>query len=71
MRDPKRIDRILAKLGELWKLYPDQRLGQLIENYVIPTGEMRGPNTCWLFYAEDDVSELNLDKVLDGEGIDR
>lgn len=63
-RDPKRIDRILEKLGKLWKEYPDQRLGQLIENYVIPAGKMRGPNTCWIFYAEDDVTEKNLDKEL-------
>lgn len=34
MRDPARIDRILAKLGEVWKQYPDQRLGQLVCNLL-------------------------------------
>ena len=29
-RDPKRIDLMLEKLSEAWKLYPDMRLGQLI-----------------------------------------
>lgn len=29
-RDPKRIDPMLEKLSEAWKLYPDMRLGQLI-----------------------------------------
>jgi hypothetical protein len=30
MRDPARIERILALLGELWKLNPELRLGQLV-----------------------------------------
>jgi hypothetical protein len=33
-RDPARIDRIAAKLIELWKLEPDQRLGQLAINVM-------------------------------------
>lgn len=32
MRDPNRIDSILQDLGEIWKKYPDMRLGQLISN---------------------------------------
>ena len=34
MRDINRIDPLLAKLGELWKLYPDMRFGQLIINLL-------------------------------------
>lgn len=33
-RDPARIDRVAAKLVELWKLEPDQRLGQLVVNVM-------------------------------------
>ncbi len=65
LRDPKRIDRILEKIGKLWKRFPDQRLGQLIENYVIPSGAMRGYATCWIFYAEDDDTEERLDDMLE------
>jgi len=64
MRDPDRIDRVCEKLRLLWHRYPDQRLGQLIENYVIPSGEMRGPLTSWLFQCEDDATEENLNKKL-------
>ncbi len=32
MRDPQRIEPTLKLLEELWKKYPDMRLGQLIEN---------------------------------------
>jgi len=32
MRDPKRINRILKLLKEVWKKYPDLRLLQLLMN---------------------------------------
>lgn len=32
MRDPARIPEMLELLGELWKRFPDQRLGQLVSN---------------------------------------
>ncbi len=32
MRHPNRIDRILSRLNNVWKCYPDLRLGQLILN---------------------------------------
>ena len=34
MRDVKRIERILYKLGKLWVKNRDMRLGQLLINYV-------------------------------------
>jgi len=34
MRDPNRIKKICTLLEILWNKYPDQRLGQLLENYV-------------------------------------
>lgn len=66
MRDPKRISRICRKIEKLWNLYPDQRFGQLIENYVIPSNNARGAATCWIFYAEDEITEERLDKILEG-----
>lgn len=47
MRDPKRIDKIINKLRDLWKTYPDLRLGQLIVNLT--------PNDRSTFYLEDSV----------------
>jgi hypothetical protein len=50
MRDPQRIDRILELLREVWKIYPDYRLGQLISNLLGP-----GPHD--VFFLEDDEME--------------
>ena len=44
MRDEKRIGKILKELEKVWKTYPDQRLGQILENYVFFEGE-RGDTT--------------------------
>lgn len=58
MRDPARIDRILGKLGGVWKQYPDLRLCQLLSNEAIAVG--------WpdhdLFYVEDELIESALDQ---------
>ena len=45
MRDPKRIDRILQEISNIWHKYPDIRLGQLIGNVLEGTA---------LYYVEDD-----------------
>ncbi len=48
MRDPARIDDVLAAVRAAWAESPDLRLGQLIVNAVRPT------NSCpEVFYAED------------------
>ena len=52
MRDPERIDKILAQLGELWKKYPDLRLGQLVGNTGIQQNEL-------LFYNIEDQELIN------------
>jgi len=44
MRDPSRIDKVLAAVGDVWKQYPDLRLGQLLLNVY------RDPA---LYYVED------------------
>jgi uncharacterized protein YihD (DUF1040 family) len=38
MRDPSRIDPMLATLREAWLLHPDMRLGQLICNLIRDSG---------------------------------
>ena len=45
MRDPNRIDEVLAAVGNVWKQYPDLRLGQLLVN-VYPS--------IILYYKEDE-----------------
>lgn len=52
MRDPKRIERIISLLKQLWEAYPDQRLGQLLINVVCT--EM---SEDLMFTIEDDVME--------------
>ncbi len=66
MREPERIDRILEKIGRLWHLFPDQRLGQLIDNYVIPTGKAADV-THPLRNQEDDQTEVLLDRQLEDQ----
>jgi len=48
MRDPKRIDKILKLIGNVWKQNPDLRLLQLLDNAI--------PDQKW-YYIEDDVLE--------------
>lgn len=52
MRDPKRIFDIVHSIERLWRLVPDWRFGQLLEN-VIGTGA--------IWFIEDDVLEQQLD----------
>ena len=51
MRDPARIDQILAEIRRIWVQYPDYRLAQLLVNLIHPI------EPCpQVFYFED--SEL-------------
>jgi hypothetical protein len=61
MREEARIKRILSKLEQLWNKYPDQRLGQILENYVFFQGERGDKTSVKLFYQEDDLTEKILD----------
>ena len=63
MRDINRIDGILKELGEIWKEYPDLRLGQLILNaikdpqlYYIEDGDL-------IYYIEDEDLILKLKEI--------
>ena len=48
MRDINRIDKIIDVLRDIWKLVPDWRFGQVIENFK------RDANLYDMFYVEDD-----------------
>lgn len=50
MRDPERIERIIALLRRAWLKHPGLRLGQLVEDLL---GDA-------LFHVEDDVTERKL-----------
>lgn len=54
MRDPERIDTVLAVIRRYWQAYPDLRLGQLILNAV--------PEAV-LYYREDEDLVTALDSV--------
>jgi hypothetical protein len=64
MRDPKRIPRILEKMQLVWEMRPDQRLFQLMDNYI--TGYNKWQSS-FIFYVEDDELEAHLDKIISGE----
>jgi uncharacterized protein YihD (DUF1040 family) len=55
MRDPERIDRILALLAEHWKANPDLRLGQIVVNAA--RGVRSWPD---VFNVEDEIIERGL-----------
>tara|TARA_R110002074_G_scaffold402324_1_gene606973 strand:- start:22947 stop:23138 length:192 start_codon:yes stop_codon:yes gene_type:complete len=63
MRDPDRIDPIIDKLRELWKKYPDLRLGQLVKNAI----RFSPDNESDVFMTEDDVTLKGLNYLLDHE----
>jgi hypothetical protein len=57
MRDIARIKRITDKLARVWELgAPDQRLGQLLQNYVFGRVDP--------FFQEDDRTEELLDDLI-------
>lgn len=64
-RDPKRISEILDALKTIWEKYPDQRLGQLLENYVFLDGSRGKDKTSIALYAQEDTETLkNLQKII-------
>lgn len=58
MRDLERIDRICQKLNKVWKEIPDQRLGQMLENYIF------GRDSQNLWFQEDTHTEELFDNIL-------
>lgn len=58
MRDKQRIDKILDLVRELWEKYPDQRLGQIMYNYVFDNRMVD------MFYVEDEDVINSISKYL-------
>lgn len=60
MRDIKRIDPLLKKLGEAWKKTPDMRFGQFMVNFF---------SACQVdpWYYEEDVWMKALQAYIDGK----
>jgi uncharacterized protein YihD (DUF1040 family) len=61
MRNPERIQRILAKLEQAWHKHPDMRLGQFISNL----NDSRDGD---LFYVEDEELEEWIEEEISAEG---
>ena len=40
MRDPERIDKICDQIRDLWNLYPDLRLGQLLSCFIFHNADI-------------------------------
>lgn len=59
MRNPDRIDPLLKKLGDYWKLNPDLRLGQLISN--LSNNVFLGD----IFYVEDSLIDSCITMILE------
>lgn len=57
MRNPDRIDRIINKVRDFWKIYPDWRLGQLVSNIV--------QNDMTIFHIEDEDFEKRLEEWIE------
>jgi uncharacterized protein YihD (DUF1040 family) len=59
VRNPERIDIVVAKLEKVWKQYPDMRLGQLVINAVKLAGNFEDQT----FNAEEDVIMYGLNQL--------
>jgi hypothetical protein len=64
MRDVDRITRITWKLTKLWMLVPDERFGQLLENYIYPANiKYHKPVSIVEWGLEDDKLEKRIDQA--------
>lgn len=61
MRDPNRIDQLLARLKVIWERNPDLRLGQLILNVA---------SDPVLYYVEDEELMTAMEKLYGLRGED-
>ena len=67
MRDPTRIERITRMLKAIWLQAPDQRLGQLLENYILPEMNEEHADSSW--EIEDTEVEQRLSRLVE-RGLD-
>lgn len=62
MRDPKRIDVILQKMGEIWKEVPDMRFFQFM--HALSYSVLDDFNIEDLFYLEDEDFMVTINRLL-------
>ena len=60
MRDQNRIDKFCARLAKAWKMFPDQRFGQLMCN-ILGDMQMNGRDP---FFPEEDEMIEYIEKYL-------
>ena len=65
MRELKRIERITDLIAKVWKIHPDMRLGQLLENFVFVDGERGDKTSMCLYLQEDELTENHLTVTYD------
>lgn len=58
--------KILALLETLWDKYPNQRLGQLLENYVFTDGKRGDLTSVRLFHQQDELTLKKLEELFSG-----
>lgn len=67
-RDPKRVGRILKKIGQVWKGNPDLRLVQLVVS-ALAFGGIDDDSYEDVYFAGDYDLEKGLDLLLDMSGM--
>ena len=65
MRDPKRIDKMILMLKEIWRMNPDLRMGQLMDN-LTQCAESKSKTP--IFYLEDDKMEKIMFDLINSLG---
>jgi len=59
----KEQEEILKLLRKFWKKYPNQRFGQLLENYLFFQGQ-RGDKTSNMLFFQEDKETLDILRYL-------
>ena len=70
MRNPERIQRILKLIEDIWRLYPDTRFLQLIDNLTSQYNEKYNANLKKTVYEKEDWPEGNVTSYRETSFID-
>lgn len=63
MRDEEIKGKIIAKLATLWMLHPEQRFGQLLENYIFPSVQLKTGKTALTWFQDDAQTLAKLEEL--------
>lgn len=63
-RDPKRVQRILNKIDQVWSKFPDMRFNQLLSSITSKLEKRGNESQNDFFYTEDDRFEKALDDFM-------